>query len=330
MSTPETPSSYTSTSTSTSTSTPPPLTLILLSTTILLPLLPILYNAFLSPLRTIPGPPISRLTPLWIWYHSYLGHEARLLTSLHAQHGPIIRIGPRECVISDGAALHAIYAERGGFRKADCYANFDFEGHATVFSARDGEYRARRRRAVGALFSTGNIRAGRGRIEGCVWRFVERMRDEARTGEAVDVFNLCRTLALDAVSSFLFGRSYGGVEERSGRLSASGFVDSVVASGRFFYLPHWLFVIVEAVRAKLAPSAGASAEAGGAYFDEFVRGLVADTPPGEETYQGRLKKAGVGDDENAVQLMDLMFAGTDSTGTILSKLIWRLAKNPEV
>ena len=181
-----------------------------------------------------------------------------------------------------------------------------------------------------SMFSTSNIRAGQEKIEGCVGRFVGRLREEARTGEPVDMLNLCRSLALDAVSSFLFGREYGGVEQKSGRLSASVFVDTVVASGRFFYLPHWLFVVVEAVRLKFAPSVGAFAEAGGAYFDSFVRELVKDTPPGEETYQGRLKKAGIGDDENAVQIMDLMFAGTDSTGTILSKLIWRLAKSPEV
>lgn len=305
-------------------------TTLLLSTLGLILLSALLHQAFLSPLAHIPGPPICRFTPLWIWYHSYKGHEARLITSLHSKHGPIVRIGPRECVISDGAALNPIYNERGGFRKAGCYANFDFEGHATIFSSRDGDYRAARSKAVVSMFSTSNIRAGQRTIEECVRRFIERLRQEARAKEPVDLLNLCRSLALDAVSSFLFQRPYGGIEEKSGRLSASVFVDTVVASGRFFYLPHWLFVIVEAVRSKLAPRADASAEAGGAYFDGFVRELVADTPPGEETYQGRLKKAGVSDDENAVQIMDLMFAGTDSTGTILSKLVWRLAESPEV
>jgi cytochrome P450 len=307
-----------------------PTTLLLLSTLPILILSALLHQAFFSPLAKIPGPLICRFTPLWIWYHSYCGHEARLITSLHAKYGPIVRIAPRECIISDGAALNAIYSDRGGFPKAPCYENFDFEGHTTIFSARDGEYRARRSKAVVGMFSTSNIRAGQERIEGCVRRFVERLREEAGTKEPVDLLNLCRSLALDAVSSFLFGRGYGGVEEKSGRLSASVFVDTVVASGRFFYLPHWLFGVVEAVRAKVAPSADASAEAGGAYFDGFVRELVRDTLPGEETYQGHLKKAGVGEDENAVQIMDLMFAGTDSTGTILSKLIWRLAKSPEV
>jgi cytochrome P450 len=305
-------------------------TALLLSTLPLLFLSALLHQAFLSPLGKIPGPFICRLTPLWIWYHSYGGHEARLITSLHQRYGPIVRIAPRECIVSDGAALNAIYSDRGGFAKAPCYANFDFQGHATIFSARDGAYRGVRSRAVVGMFSTGNIRAGRVRLEGCVGRFIGRLREEAKSKERVDLLNLCRSLALDAVSEFLFGKGYGGVEEKSGRLSASVFVDTVVASGRSFYLPHWLFVIAEAVRAKVAPSADASAESGGAYFDGFVRELVRDTPPGEETYQGRLKKAGVGDDENAVQIMDLMFAGTDSTGTILSKLIWRLAKAPEV
>lgn len=288
-------------------------TILLLSTlsTLLISLL--FYRALLSPLSSIPGPWICRFTSLYIWYHSYLGDEASLITSLHAKHGPIIRIGPNECVISDGAALNVIYSEKGGFRKADCYENFDFEGHATIFSARDGEYRTRRSRAVAPLFSLGNIRAGREIIEACVQRFVERIRLEAQMGEPVDILNLSRSLALDAVSSFLFGRPYGGIEEKSDRLSASGFVDMLVLTGRFFFLPHWLFVAIGAVSPKLAPSVDAAAEAGGAGLESFAREIVKDTPAGDDTFQGRLKAVGVSDHENEVQCMDLLFAGIYNT-----------------
>lgn len=289
-----------------------------------------IYQAFLSPLSRIPGPLLCRFNPLWLWYHSYLGDEVTQIERLHQTYGPIVRIGPNECSISDGAALNAIYSEHGGFRKADCYENFDFQGHATIFSARDGDYRARRSKAVAPLFSTANIRAGQAAIEACVKRFIERVRSEARTGEPVDVLNLSRSLALDAVSSFLFGTPYGGIEEQGDRLSASVFVDMLVETGRFFFLPHYLFVAVNWLNAKLFPSVDAAAEAGGAKLDEFARRIVRDTPPDEDTFQGRLKTAGVSDDENAVQVMDLMFAGTDSTGTNLSKLIWRLAKSPQM
>lgn len=305
-------------------------TFLLISSLPILILSTLIYRAFFSPLSRIPGPLICRFTSLWIWYHSYAGREARLINSLHEKYGPVVRIGPTECVISDGAALNPIYNERGGFRKADCYANFDFEGHATIFSARDVEYRNMRSKAVMPLFSTGNIRAGQHIIEACVGRFIDKVRLEARTREPVDILNLSRSLALDAVSSYLFARPYGGIEEKTDRLSASVFVDMLVATGRFFFLPHRLFVAVETLCARLFPSADASAEAGGAKLDSFARQIVKETPAGDETYQGRLKKAGVSDHENEVQCMDLMFAGTDSTGTNLSKLIWRLARSPEV
>lgn len=287
-----------------------PATILLLSTLPILLLSALLHRAFFSHLSNVPGPWPCRFTSLWIWYHSYLGHEASLITALHAHYGPIVRIGPGSVVISDGAALNAVYNERGGFRKADCYANFDFEGHATIFSSRDGEYRALRSKAVTPLFSTSRIRAGQKTIEECVKRFIERVRVEAREGKPVDILNPCRSLAIDAVSSYLFGRPYGGIEEMSDRLSASVWVDMVVDSGRFFFLPHWLFVAIEKVSSKIMPCVtNAAAEAGGANLESFAGAIVKETPAGDETYQGRLKAIGVSDGENVVQCMDLMFAG---------------------
>ena len=299
-----------------------PPSILLLSTLPILLISALVYRAFFSHLSNVPGPWPCRFTSLWIWYHSYLGHEASLITALHAQYGPIVRIGPSSVVISDGAALNAIYNERGGFRKADCYANFDFEGHATIFSSRDGEYRALRSKAVTPLFSTSRIRAGQKTIEACVRRFIERVRVEAREGKPVDILNPCRSLAIDAVSSYLFGRPYGGIEEKSDRLSASVWVDMVVDSGRFFFLPHWLFLAIERICSKVMPCvANAAAEAGGANLESFAGAIVKETPAGDETYQGRLKAIGVSDDENVVQCMDLMFAGKYKSYIAVSSVI---------
>lgn len=269
----------------------------------------LIYRAFFSHLGRVPGPWICRFTSLWIWYQSYLGHEASLITSLHAKYGPIVRIAPDECVISDGAALNAIYHERGGFSKANCYANFDFEGHATIFSSRDREYRAVRSKAVAPMFSTSNIRAGQKTIEACVKRFVERVRSEAQMNKPLDILNLSRSLALDAVSSFLFGRPYGGIEEKNDRLSASAFVDMVVEIGRFFYLPPRLFVAIQALSSRLTAKTDTAAESGAATLESFARDIVKKTPAGDDTYQGRLKAIGIDGHEIEVQCMDLMFAG---------------------
>jgi hypothetical protein len=286
----------------------------------------LLYRAFFSPLARIPGPLICKFSSLCIWYHSYVGDECRTINSLHARYGPVVRIAPNECIIADGAALNPIYNERGGFRKADCYKNFDFEGHATIFSAIDVDHRAKRSKAVIPMFSQSNMRAGQEVLEGCVQRFVARARLEAGTGRAVNMLNLARSLALDAVTSYLFGKAYGGIEEKSDRLSASSFVDEVVAFGRYFFLPNWAFVPILLACEKLFSSTDVAKST--TTVDDFSRRLVEDATPDDGTYQSRLKKAGISEEEIKIQCIDLIFAGTDSTGTNLSTICWWLAKYP--
>ena len=298
----------------------------------------IIYRAYLHPLAPIPGPLHCRLTSLWSYYHSYLGDECTQITALHRLYGPVLRVGPNEVCVADGAALAPIYSEKGGFLKADNYRSFDFEGHATIFSAIEREHRAKRAKAVVGMFSMGAVRAGNGVIEGCVDRFVGRLKEEAeesrragREGGKVNVLNLTRSLALDAISAYLFGKRFGGVDERGEKMSASGYVDLVVALGRFFFLPTRVFRAIEKALEWVGPldkEALESAEK----VDGFVEGLIEREGDAEkgETYQGRLLKAGISRQETRIQCDDVIFAGTDSTGMNMSMLCWYLAKHPDV
>ncbi|EKG14811.1 Cytochrome P450 [Macrophomina phaseolina MS6] len=178
-------------------------------------------------------------------------------------------------------------------------------------------------------------------------RWEEEKRDGGCSGDGrgrrVDVLNLARSLALDAVSGYLFRRSYGGVEEgkQGGRkggeapqqqqLSASQFVNTFVAVGRFFYLPNWVFVAVEALAMRFNVEKH-EVESSMGTVAAFVKDIVEEAEKNglEETYHGRLLKAGFTKDETMAQCMDLMFAGTDSTGMNLATACWWLAKKPEV
>ncbi|KAH9825987.1 Cytochrome-P450, partial [Teratosphaeria destructans] len=93
----------------------------------------LLHRLLRSPLRHLPGPWHTLLTPLWLWSHAYTGDESTQITRLHRRYGPVVRLAPHDVSIADGAALAPIYSARGGFLKASCYANFDMEGFATVF-----------------------------------------------------------------------------------------------------------------------------------------------------------------------------------------------------
>src|ERR1051326_2783020 len=111
-----------------------------------------------SSLIKLPGRWISKISSLPLHQMTHAGQEASVLASEHASHGPVVLLSPVEVSIADGRALQPIYVQKGGFRKADYYRNFDIDGHATIFSETDPEKRAPRAKAVLGMFSLGSIR----------------------------------------------------------------------------------------------------------------------------------------------------------------------------
>jgi cytochrome P450 len=274
---------------------------------------------------------------LWRSYH---GKEATYLTSLFRRlDTPILRIGPNEVLIADGAALAPIYSSNGGFPKASCYRNFDIDGFPSLFSALDRAHRAPRARSVQPLFATASLRRGEDRVFAVAVGLVDRLRrekDAARErGGRVDVLDAARRAAVDTVTAYLFGVNYGGIGEAEkadekleaeGKLSASEFVNAFVAVGRFFFLPTWAFTALEQVAAYLFENEDTKAS-----FDSvqiFVERLVDEADVEDETYQSRMLKAGLSKEEVAAQLKDLMFAGTGESSAIggfiifVSSLTW--------
>lgn len=306
--------------------------ILLLFTLPLILLSHLLYKTLTHPLNSIPGPWICHLTPLWSWYHSYLGSESSQIRLLHERYGPIIRIAPNEIVISDGRALASIYTEKGGFLKAKCYKNFDSEGHATIFSELDVKERAKRAKAVMPLFSTGNLREGTKVFEKCCAGFVQRLERMKVEGKG-DVLDVGRRLAVDVVCGYLFGEDYEGLAEGGKgevKLSATGYVDSIVEVGRFFFLPPWLFKIVFEWYVWLWGSK--EDERSAEQVNGFTGPLVKNALQGEGsdgTYQSRLLKAGISKHETDVQMKDVIFAGTDTSAMNLATIIWNLAKYPD-
>lgn len=233
--------------------------------------------------------------------------------------------------ISDGGALNSIYVEKGGFRKANFYANFDIDGHKSIFSQVDPSERAPRAKAVLPLFSTGSLRAGSETIYKCVNRMVVRMKEEAKTGKPVNVLNLTRSLATDAVTAYLFDDSYGGLEETDGEMSASAMVNAFVAVGRFFYLPNWMFRLLEWSHEQFLPDHEVNTSM--SKVDSFVAAVVDRSRTDDKlkgNYPARLMKNGYSASEARAQCKDLMFAGTDSTGMNLATICFMLAKHPHI
>jgi cytochrome P450 len=288
-----------------------------------------LQRIHLSQLSHVSGPSFWAATSSFLNYNAWVGTECTAVHRLHLRYGSIVRTGPRSVDIADGNALAPIYVEKGGFRKTPFYANFDIDGHKSIFSEVDPAARIQRAKAVSPLFSTASLRNGSDVIYKCVDKMVARMKEESRGGKPVNVLTLARSLATDAVTAYLFGESYDGLEEKDEHVSASGMVDSFVAVGRFWYLPGWTFQTLEWRIAKVwdEPRVTQSMEK----VDNFVRAVVdsASMEKRRGTYAARLLEAGVSESETRAQGKDLIFAGTDRTGMNLATICFMLAKHPE-
>lgn len=197
------------------------------------------------------------------------------------------------------------------------------------------DHRAIRAKAVLPMFSTGAIRKdGWEAMKDVASKWVDVVEAAKKGPGKINILSSSRALALDSVCSYLFGRSYGGLDEilddPEGHFSADAFVNTFVAFGRFFYFPGWVFRIVEKIAEKfsMGPEVLHSIEK----IEEYATSIVADAQENvkeEDTYQARLLRAGITPHETAAQCKDLIFAGTDSTGMNLATICFQLVKHPE-
>lgn len=298
----------------------------------------VLRRLVFHPLSDIPGPLALKLTSVPLLWRSYVGNEATYLTSLfYRYNAPILRIGPKEVLIADGSALGPIYNANGGFAKAPCYRNFDIDGFPSLFSALEKSHRAPRAKSVLPLFSTAQLKREEDKVKGVTKALVQWLQAEKAKGGRVDVLDPARRLAVDVVSTCLFGTSYEGLSpekhapgggQGEAKLSASEFVNAFVGVGRFFFLPTWAFLLLE----KFATYFFETEETTKSFesVQNFVERLVKEADVEDGTYQARMLKLGLSREEVAAQLKDLLFAGTDSSGMNLSTFCWQMARHPEM
>jgi hypothetical protein len=292
------------------------------------------YRLYYHPLSCIPGPKIAACTSLWLAYHTYIGDECTVVFNLHRKYGPVLRVAPNDVDIAGADAIEPIYIARGGFPKARAYSKFDIDGHTTIFSTLTLPERASRAKAVAPLFSTASLRQSEKDLSKVFDDFVERLRREAKKGDPVNVLNISRCMAIDAVSTYLFQHRYGALNEESGVMSASPFVDAFVGVGAFFNLtPGRMTDFVMAVAEKFMSTE--TTERAFSLMDKFTGQLVKGAAPAKGTipksgsYQSRLlEKQSLS--QCQIEVKDICFAGTDSTSMNTATILWFLAKNPEM
>ncbi|KAK7753574.1 hypothetical protein SLS62_004432 [Diatrype stigma] len=175
----------------------------------------VLYNLFLHPLRSIPGPIFLRVSNLPRAYHSVRGELPFYVANLHAKYGKVVRLGPNNLSFISPEAWKDIYGHKGqgpefpkyqpGYRPVDNMA-------VSILSAgRDEHSQIRRQLAHG--FSERAMQAQESIIGAYVDKLIDRLRTNVATGKnPLNIREWFNWTTFDLIGDLGFGSSFGCLE----------------------------------------------------------------------------------------------------------------------
>ncbi|EJD50032.1 cytochrome P450 [Auricularia subglabra TFB-10046 SS5] len=155
-----------------------------------------LWNAVFSPLASIPGPRLAAVTDWWLEWHALSFRRGATIHEAFQKYGPIVRIGPNKVAFSHLEDVYKIYRSEK-FVKSDWYKGFTFGGRDNAFNTRDPVFHAKVRRWSAPALGGENLRNAAVHMNEVIGHLVDRIKNESRTGEPIDVLHLFKLLGLD-------------------------------------------------------------------------------------------------------------------------------------
>lgn len=175
------------------------------------------YNAWVHPLRRYPGPILWRAFRIPYVVSTHKGQLHKRLQDFHTIYGPVVRIAPDELSYADSRAWKDIYTNRPGhqlFRKNKTWFKKQSPDDPLSIMSFDEGAHSRFRRAFANAFSDKSLKEQAPIVEGYVDLLVARLRSE--TSQSVDLEQLLECMAFDVGSDLSFADSFDSL--KSGKM----------------------------------------------------------------------------------------------------------------
>ncbi|KAL6837243.1 cytochrome P450 [Trichoderma camerunense] len=169
-------------------------------------------------LRVFPGPLLARATNLWRYMDVRSGSHQHTLIRLHAQHGPIVRIGPNTLSISSPEAIPQIYGASKGFAKSAFYDAFAQHSGGKIipalFTEKNEEQHQQIRRPVAQVYLMGAMLAYEPVIDGVVQTMIKLLAEKygshnRRNYTICNIGEWLQYFAFDTTTEITFSKSCG-------------------------------------------------------------------------------------------------------------------------
>ncbi|OJJ41504.1 hypothetical protein ASPWEDRAFT_102595 [Aspergillus wentii DTO 134E9] len=294
-----------------------------------------LYKTISSPLSSLPGPILTRLTRLWYFHRVRNGHFEQDNISLHKQYGPIVRVAPNMYSVADLSSIKTIYGMGSKFPKSDWYEVWKHPDpdRWALFPDRDVRRHAETRKRFTNLFSMSSVVHYESFVDDCADIFIQRVKEHADTALSLDMGHWFQCYAFDVIGNITFGERFGFLDRGEDIQGTIAALRKVVRYGTLIgiypRLHPWLFGILSRF--------SWSGAGGRLYIMQFVQRMIAKHGQSEKQhFLGKMVKA---KEENPDKVTDYhlfimcqsnIVAGSDTTAVTLSAIVYHLCRCPDV
>lgn len=293
-----------------------------------------IYRLYFGPLSKFPGPRLHAISHLpYLFQDKVQGTWTKSTTALHAQYGPIVRIAPDHLAVDGSIAWPEVYQRRAHEAEFGKSVESYQQGNEGILAA-DRESHRRQRRAMAHAFSATALKEQEEYIGSHLDVLLQRLREHAAKDEAFDITRWFNYLTFDIIGELAFGASFGCLESGDYHPFVAMVFYSIKASCTAVFLNSFgplkpllgLFIGGQEFQNREETQAMAQAT---------LEKRMAQGPGTRRDFMTYiLRNQGDGDKgmtrgELILNARTLIVAGSETTATALSGLMFHLTREPE-
>lgn len=257
------------------------------------------------------------------------------VTGFHAKYGPIVRVGLNELSFTDGRAWDEIYAMKAGMEKNPNWCPAPQNGVRGILTANKADH-ARFRHLLAPVFSEKALREQESIIQKYISLLISKLKEEdiKAPGKPVDLVKWTEYTIFDLMGELSLGESFHSLEIADYRPFVTGFIKNLQAVMYIIssnYLPEIRAVLLWWVPQKVWTNHVKH----GQYVGHQVRARLTegDNPhkPDFITWLCRFnntEKVGMSIPEIESNIGTILIAGSETTATSITAIIFELLKHP--
>ncbi|KAF4874780.1 Cytochrome P450 monooxygenase aclL [Colletotrichum siamense] len=295
----------------------------------------VIYRLFFHPLASFPGPKLYAASHLpFLTQNMLLGTFTKDTVKLHEKYGPIVRISPNRLAVDGSLAWSEVFSRRPHQPEYEkTIETYGLPGRIGIFPAYRDDHR-RQRRLMAHAFSESALSEQEGFIKHYVDLLIARLGEQARAGNVLDMTRWFNYLTFDIIGELAFGDPFYSLEKSNYHPWVAMIFGSIRAGARLNFLsqypvlrPLLFFMVGKKDIDKKVESENLAREK----TDKRLA-LGSDTRKDFMTYILRNNKDGKGmnHEEIHVNARALIVAGSETTATALSGLLFHLTRTPDV